>query len=308
MSREEHEKKRIRSLKNIMNVSDQEIRGAQYAIPNQSDTLYRGDLIRLIHISSRKFWEYFILGAHAKLSNMPNLPPWGFHLMDPDKFEAPKEASQSPEQAPPSPYYVPSLEHPPSLDYVPIPDYPEYLVPSDDEIPVEDQPLPADALPTAPSSGYVADSDPKEDPEEDLVDYPDEEEEEHLASADSTQPAIYSVPSAEDSEPFETDESAATPPSPQTIVPLRAASPLPVPSPPLLLPSTNRRSDMIETDMSFWKRLCLTSLASRVDYEFIDTIDASIWASECRVMTAIEDVNERVIDFATTQRQDAHEL
>ncbi|GKC69911.1 hypothetical protein Tco_1115794, partial [Tanacetum coccineum] len=330
--------------------------------------------------------------TYTSISFDSNLPPWGFHLMDPDKFEAPEEASQSPEQAPPLPSYVPSLEHPPSLDYVPVPDYPEYLIPSDDEIPVEDQPLPVDALPTAPSSGYVANSDPKEDPKEDLADYPDEEEEEessedddedeeeeHLASADSTQPAIYSVPSAEDLEPFETDESAATPPSPQTIVSyasaltppslppsplspssslllgiqsppiytsptyasaplgnraamvqLRAASPLPVPSPPLLLPSTDRRSDIPEMDMSFWKRLCLTSpasrfevgesstavparqtgptLARRVDYEFIENIDASIRASESRVMTAVEDVNERVIDFATTQRQDAHEL
>nr|GEV38965.1 hypothetical protein [Tanacetum cinerariifolium] len=78
--------------------------------------------------------------------------------------------------------------------------------------PIEDQPLPADALPIALSSGYVVESDPEEDeedPKEDPADYPadrgdndddessnddddddvekdkdDEEEEEHLASAD----------------------------------------------------------------------------------------------------------------------------
>ncbi|GJU64543.1 hypothetical protein Tco_1246378 [Tanacetum coccineum] len=67
---------------------------------------------------------------------------------DPDEFEAP----QSPEQAPPSP------------DYVPDPEYPKYLAPSDDEIPVEDQTFyPSDALPTARSPGYVADSDPLEE-------------------------------------------------------------------------------------------------------------------------------------------------
>ncbi|GJR18549.1 hypothetical protein Tco_0967076 [Tanacetum coccineum] len=44
-------------------------------------------------------------------------------------------------------------------------EYPEYLAPSDDEIPVEDQPLPADASPTALSPGYVVDSDPEEDPQ-----------------------------------------------------------------------------------------------------------------------------------------------
>ncbi|GJR55165.1 hypothetical protein Tco_1405686 [Tanacetum coccineum] len=97
-------------------------------------------------------------------------------------------------------------------------------LPSDAEAPLEDQPLPANASPTALSLGYVVDSnpdedpdeDPEEDPEEDHADYPadggdgddepsddddddddtddedeepfededDDEEEEHLASAD----------------------------------------------------------------------------------------------------------------------------
>ncbi|GKE47352.1 hypothetical protein Tco_1478610, partial [Tanacetum coccineum] len=137
--------------------------------------------------------------------------------------------------APPSPDYVPGLEHPPYPDYVPYPEhppspidvpyvpepeYPEYLAPSDAEVPLEDQPLPIDASPTALSPGYVADSNPnedlEEDPEEVHTDYPadggdgddepsdddddtddedeepfededdDEEDEEHLASADSS--------------------------------------------------------------------------------------------------------------------------
>nr|GEX53067.1 hypothetical protein [Tanacetum cinerariifolium] len=77
--------------------------------------------------------------------------------------------------------------------------------------PIEDQPLPADASPTALSSGYVVDSDleeDEEDPKEDPADYhanggdnddddessdddddnddveKDEEEEEHLAPTD----------------------------------------------------------------------------------------------------------------------------
>nr|GEX22908.1 putative reverse transcriptase domain-containing protein [Tanacetum cinerariifolium] len=93
--------------------------------------------------------------------------------------------------APPSPDYVPGLEYPPSADYVPSPEhppspieipyvpepeYPEYLVPSDNEAPLEDQPLPADGSPIAASPDYVADSDPeedpKEDPEDDQADYP----------------------------------------------------------------------------------------------------------------------------------------
>nr|GEX79919.1 hypothetical protein [Tanacetum cinerariifolium] len=93
--------------------------------------------------------------------------------------------------APPSPYYVYGLEHPLSPDYVPgpehppspveipyvpEPEYPEYLAPSDDEAPLEDQPLPADASTITASPENVADSDPKEDPEEDpeddQADYP----------------------------------------------------------------------------------------------------------------------------------------
>ncbi|GKE53203.1 hypothetical protein Tco_1488359, partial [Tanacetum coccineum] len=71
---------------------------------------------------------------------------------------------------PPSPDYVPGPEHPPSpikIPYVPEPEFPEYLVPSEDEAPMEDQPLPADASPVALSPGYVRDSDLEEDSEED---------------------------------------------------------------------------------------------------------------------------------------------
>ncbi|GKE35474.1 hypothetical protein Tco_1454796 [Tanacetum coccineum] len=140
----------------------------------------------------------------------------------------------------PSPIYFP---------YVPEPEYPEYLAPSDDEAPMEDQPLPDDASPVALSPGYVPDSDPEEDLEEDSeeehADYPadggdgdnepfdddddddtdnedeepfddeGEEEEEHLALADSSAiPVVDPVPSAGDTEAFETDESAPTPRSP----------------------------------------------------------------------------------------------
>ncbi|GKE98729.1 hypothetical protein Tco_0022080 [Tanacetum coccineum] len=142
--------------------------------------------------------------------------------------------------------YVSGPEHPPSpveVSYVPKPEYPEYLVPSDDEAPMEDQPLPVDASLVALSPGYVADFDLEEDPKEDFEedhayylsdrgddDYepsdddddddddtddedeePFEKEEEHLASADSPiAPVIDHVPSAEDTEAFKTDEAAPT--------------------------------------------------------------------------------------------------
>ncbi|GKG12875.1 hypothetical protein Tco_0347112, partial [Tanacetum coccineum] len=125
-----------------------------------------------------------------------------------------------------------------SPDNVLEPEYLEYLAPSDAEAPIEDQPLPHDALPTALSLSYVADSDSEEKPEEDPVNYladggddadddddeeheafkdDDEEEEEHLAPADSFDvPDVDPVPSAEDKEAFKTDESAPTPvPSPR---------------------------------------------------------------------------------------------
>ncbi|GJZ22509.1 hypothetical protein Tco_0559548 [Tanacetum coccineum] len=152
---------------------------------------------------------------------------------------------------PASPDYVPGPEHPPSpikIPYIPEPEHPEYLVPSEDEAPIEDQPLPVDASPAALSPGYVLDSDPEEDPEEDSeeehADYPadggngddetydddsdddiddddekpfedeedNEEEEEHLALADSSPiPVVDPAPSAGDTKAFETDESAPTP-------------------------------------------------------------------------------------------------
>ncbi|GKC50557.1 reverse transcriptase domain-containing protein [Tanacetum coccineum] len=174
-------------------------------------------------------------------------------------------------QAPPSPDYIPGPEEPqspPLPDFVPEPVYPEYMPQEDEVFPAEEQPLPAAASPTAQSPDYVPESDPEadpeedddEDPEEDPVDYPadggddgddedessedddvdieaddDEEEEEHPAPADSTTvalPAADQAPSAEETEPFETDESAATPPPhPAYRVTARISIPAPVPTP-----------------------------------------------------------------------------
>ncbi|GKA26135.1 hypothetical protein Tco_0712244, partial [Tanacetum coccineum] len=153
-------------------------------------------------------------------------------------------------QAPPSLNYIPGTEEPqspPLPDFVPEPVYPEYIPQEDEVFPAEEQPLPTTAPPTTQSPDYVLDSNPEADPEEDddedleedPVDYPanggddgddkddedddevdieaddDEEQEEHPALADSAVvalPAADQAPSAEETEPFETDESAATPP------------------------------------------------------------------------------------------------
>ncbi|GJV73622.1 hypothetical protein Tco_1493617 [Tanacetum coccineum] len=120
----------------------------------------------------RVFW-----GADEELSDggSPRVIVYGYdgHLMQPVAPQSP-DYVPGPEH-PPSPDYVRGPEHPPSpveVPYVPEPEYPGYLVPSDNEAPMEDQPLPDDASPTALLPGYVADSDPEEDPEEDHVDYP----------------------------------------------------------------------------------------------------------------------------------------
>ncbi|GKE45961.1 hypothetical protein Tco_1473245 [Tanacetum coccineum] len=172
-------------------------------------------------------------------------------------------------QALPSPDYVPGPEEPeqtpPSPDYVPGPEH------TDDEIIAEDQPGAEDASPTAQSPDYVPESNPEpdpeedddEDPEEDPVDYPadggengddeegsseddgdddmdievdgEEEEEEHLVPANSVVvalPATDQAPSAKETEPFETDESAATlPPHPAYRVTGRISILAPVPTP-----------------------------------------------------------------------------
>ncbi|GJU67277.1 hypothetical protein Tco_1253536 [Tanacetum coccineum] len=170
-------------------------------------------------------------------------------------------------QAPPSPDYVPGLEEleqaPPSPDYVLGPEH------ANDEIVAKDQPYAEDASPIVQSPDYVPESDPKadpkedddEDPEEDPIDYPadggddrddedetseededddvdieaDEEEEEHPAPADSivvALPAADQAPYAEETEPFEIDESAATPlPHPAYRVTTRISIPAPVPTP-----------------------------------------------------------------------------
>ncbi|GJT04495.1 putative reverse transcriptase domain-containing protein [Tanacetum coccineum] len=153
-----------------------------------------------------------------------------------------------------------------------------------EEVPIEDQPYAAADSPIALSPSYITNSDPKEDPKDESedgpTDYPadgrddddddlsgddaddeDEEEaskedkdeedkEEHLALVDSTAVAslvVDHVPSAKETEPFETNESAATPPPlPPAYrttarmaveIQLRTASPPPLPLPsPLPLP------------------------------------------------------------------------
>ncbi|GJS64232.1 hypothetical protein Tco_0678796 [Tanacetum coccineum] len=289
-------------------------------------------------------------------------------------------------QPPLSPDYIPGLEEPqspPPPDFVPEPVYPEFMPLEDEILPAEEQPLPAADSPTADSPGYVPESDPEEDPEEDddedpdedPFDYPadeggngddedessdddededvdiewDEEEEEHPAPADSTVvalPAIDQAPSAEETEPFETDEFTATPPphpayrvtarisipdpamiwlraeaaSTSYSLPLPPLSPIPAPtsSPPLLLPSTNRREDRPEVTLPPRKRLSLLVLDTReirhdlerdVRYGITDSWDAIVEAMQgTPVVTDVAEFSQRMTEFETRVRQDTDEI
>ncbi|GJS01710.1 hypothetical protein Tco_0318218 [Tanacetum coccineum] len=249
---------------------------------------------------------------------------------------------------PPSPDYVPGPEQPEqallSPNYVPGPEYPEYLALSDHEIPIEDQLYAAAASPIVLSPTNGGDGDDDDDSsvddandEEEASDEDEEEEEEYLAPADSTDVSstVDPVPSAEETEPFETDESAATPPPAYRTtarmaagIQMRAASPLPSPTLPpthhplpLPTPSTSRRANILEADIPPRKRLCLTAPTSRfevwesstataarqpglgaahtTDYGFFD-----MWMPFRRE----EEVNARVTELAETHKQDTQDL
>ncbi|GJR47817.1 hypothetical protein Tco_1315920 [Tanacetum coccineum] len=140
-------------------------------------------------------------------------------------------------------------------------EFPEYLALSNEEVPWRISLMLIAESPIAFSLGYVCDSDPEEDPKEDSkdgpVDYPadggdgnnddssddddeeeasKEEEDDHLAPVDSVvAPVVDHVPSSEETKPFETDESAATPLSPPAchttaMISIRPEASMPFPS------------------------------------------------------------------------------
>nr|GFB18407.1 hypothetical protein [Tanacetum cinerariifolium] len=138
-------------------------------------------------------------------------------------------------QAPPSPDYIPGPEEPeqapPSPDYVPGPEHADYGIDDDDEDPEED---PVDH----PADGGDDGDDEEgssDDDEDDDMDIEADEEEEHPAPADSVVVASTTTdqaPSAEETEPFKTDESATTPPPHHAYrMTTRISIPAPVPMP-----------------------------------------------------------------------------
>nr|GFA34682.1 hypothetical protein [Tanacetum cinerariifolium] len=162
-------------------------------------------------------------------------------------------------EAPPSPNYIPGPKAPPLPDYIPGQEYPEYLPPADDMLPVEEQPPPAAVSPTTESPGGgdndanddgddLSEDDADDEDEEESSDS-EEEEEEHLASTVPALALYSSVFASEETKPFEEGETAATPPpfgycvaarifvQPHILMPFRLKSEverlLAIPTPPL---------------------------------------------------------------------------
>ncbi|GKA69891.1 hypothetical protein Tco_0775955 [Tanacetum coccineum] len=160
---------------------------------------------------------------------------------------------------PEDPYVEAALQAPPSPDYVPGPEEPEQAPPSPDYVPETDPEADpeedGDEDPEEDPIDYLADEgddrddemDIEEDEDDDIdieadeedkddemdVEIDEEAEEEHPAPAYPVVVALPATsPSAEETEPFKTDESAATPPPhPAYRMTARITIPEPVPVP-----------------------------------------------------------------------------
>ncbi|GJT71985.1 hypothetical protein Tco_1031271 [Tanacetum coccineum] len=320
--------------------------------------------------------------TYTSISSDLNEPSWGIPLVNAGELpemDTYKEVAQQGHAPPLSPTYVPDPmkldEHAPI--YVLELEHPEYHVPSDDDIQVEDQPYADDASPTAESPRYIADSDSmEEDTNEDSIDYPDEPEEpeedddedpeedpneEHEPEVDDEDPeedlneehkpqdedTKKEEPSkgSDETEPFEEDETAVTPPPrhcgarisvrPQT--PMAASTQAPIDafaagSPLFPLPPTSPAYDQAPLAES-----SAAARAPRGQYDFVDTVEAgqglirspghdartiaratdraedvgyvrALQASEHRMMTSIEEVNLRVSYQAQVRKRESEDF
>ncbi|GJQ91830.1 putative reverse transcriptase domain-containing protein, partial [Tanacetum coccineum] len=251
--------------------------------------------------------------TYTSISSDSDGPSWGIPLMNVGELheiDPYEEVTQQGQATPLSPAYVPDpmgLEHHIPV-YVLKPVYSEYHVLSDDDIQIKDQPYAADALPSTLSLGYIVESDSEEDleedSEEDPIDYAtdtddeeedkeeeessdDDKEKEHLSPAIALS-YVDPVPSVEETKPFEIDESAATPPPPPTYrttsrISVQTQTPILFPfeeEKRLLLTAPTPRFEIRESSTAATTRQLRSTVARRVDYGFVDTLDASIRGSE----------------------------
>nr|GEX27613.1 clathrin heavy chain 1-like [Tanacetum cinerariifolium] len=143
-------------------------------VPDLTHYLYANNMIQYIEGYVLKFKHDFQQVNKTRVNGYYGMP------MDPlDPYV------QLVMGVPPSPDSIPGPKAPPSPDYIPWPEYPEYLPPADDMLPAEEQPLPAAVSPTVESPGYITESEPGMEPEEndgddekserDSIDYPTSE-------------------------------------------------------------------------------------------------------------------------------------
>nr|GEX73583.1 hypothetical protein [Tanacetum cinerariifolium] len=267
--------------------------------------------------------------TYTSISSDSDGPSWGIPLTNADEFpemDPYEEVSQQGQVHPLSPAYVPNLieldEHAPV--YVPEPEHPEYHALSDDDIQVKDD-----------------DEDLEEDPE-------DDPREEHKPEDDNEDPEEdhneeYKPEDSDETEPFEEDEIAVTPPPPRhrgARISVRPQTPMAAStqalidafasgSSPFPLPPTSPAYDQAHLES-----YAATARAPRSQYNFIDTVEAgqglirspghdnrtiaraadraedvgyvrALQASERKMMTSIEEVNLRVSYQAQVRRQES---
>nr|GEW45585.1 putative reverse transcriptase domain-containing protein [Tanacetum cinerariifolium] len=276
--------------------------------------------------------------TYTSISSDLDGPSWGIPLMNADELlemDPYEEVAQQGQAPPLLPAYIPDPmeldEHVPV--YVPEPEHPEYQVPSDDDMQVEDQPYADDGSLIAKSPGHIADSDLIE---EDSIDYPDEPEDddedpkEDLKEDHTDYPADGGDGNDEPPDDDTDDEDE----SPHTRIPFsqtrlrrarktiilespmlasmkahiaeHAATPIQTTNPAYDQALLGHRACMIymrdnipEEDMSPRRRFVLTAPPP----EF-----KALQASEHRMMTSIEEVNLRISYQAQVHRKESKDF
>ncbi|GJX09124.1 hypothetical protein Tco_0198983 [Tanacetum coccineum] len=249
---------------------------------------------------------------YTSMSSDDDVLLWGIPLMDAydSDPEAPEAVPQCPDQASLSPAHALV--------------YSECLAPPDDDLePAEAQPLPTSVSPTALSLDYSAYSEPvKEDLEEDLEEDPkkepskeEEEEEEKLSDlVDSPLARLYiDLPSEVEEDERGSCTCTFITTTISTITPIISIPR--IPSPPLLLPPPTHRDIIPEAEMTPQKRARFAAPSYRFE---IGESSAAIaarkpWSALARgtdfgFVTALEEVNERVTNLATSHKHDSEEF
>ncbi|GJT74246.1 hypothetical protein Tco_1040971 [Tanacetum coccineum] len=207
---------------------------------------------------------------------------------------------EEPEQAPPSPIYVP---------FVPEPVYPEFL-PVDDVLPAEEQHCCCCLTYYFESPGYIPESDPEEDPEEDDEEDPEEDPADY--PADRGDDRDDEEPSDDDDDDAEEEEHLA-PTDPAAVAYSADQDPYLAYSPAGIrqrdaLPSPVHETEMPEICFTTVDRgrvvLSLEPEARELGYGITDTWDDLVGAIQEIAPTTLEGVNQRVTELATTVDQE----